>query len=283
MFSFEFMQRALIAVLIIGLVSAVASFFVVLRRLAFIGAGIAHSAFGGVALGLVLGLNPLGTAGAFGVLVAVFVAWLSRRGAVYEDTAIGIFFSGAMALGIALLSLGRGYYGDAMSYLFGNILAVSPTDLWILAITGLLVLIFLLGNFRALLCLSFDEELAKTSGLPVEFLSYGLMIILALTVVVAVKTVGVVLASALLVLPGAIGFQLSKDYKVILGISIISSFISSLVGLWLSYQYGLASGAAIVLTATVIFFLAFIFSSKGRGQNNKIFLPLQNLIKNIRR
>lgn len=266
MLGFTFMQRALIAVLIIGLVSSVASFFVILRRLAFIGAGISHSAFGGVALGLVFGLNPLGTAGAFGILVAIFVAWLSRRGAVNEDTAIGIFFSGAMAFGIALLSLGKGYYGDAMSYLFGNILAVSSMDLWILAITGLLVLVFLLGYFRALLCLSFDEELAKTSGLPINFLSYALMIALALTVVVAVKTVGVVLASALLVIPGATGFQLSKDYKVILGVSIISSLVSGLMGLWLSYQYGLASGAAIVLTATTVFFLSFIFSPKRTRQ-----------------
>ncbi len=265
MLSFAFMQRALIAVLLIGLVSSIASFFVILRRLAFIGAGISHSAFGGIALGLVLGINPLGTAGIFGVLVAIFVAWLSRKGAVYEDTAIGIFFSGAMALGIALLSLGKGYYGDAMSYLFGNVLAVSTADLWILALTGLMVLTFLLSYFRALLCLSFNEECAKASGLPVNFLYYGLMISLALTVVVAAKTVGVVLASALLVVPGAIGFQLSKDYKTILVVSIISSLVSALAGLWLSYQFGLASGASIVLVATLIFFLAFLFSPKRSG------------------
>lgn len=262
MLSYGFMQKAVIASLLLSLVSAVAGFFVVLKRLSFIGAGISHSAFGGVALGLVLGLNPLGTAGIFALAVALFLAWISRRGALPEDTAIGIFFSGAMALGIALLSLGKGYYGDAMSYLFGNVLAVSTEDLWLLAGAGALVLVFLLGTFKALLCLCFDEELAYASNLPVGFLYYGLMIAMGLTVMVAVKTVGIVLASALLVTPAATGYLLSKDYKGMLLISIFASLVSSLAGLWLSYQFGLASGAAIVLCATVLFLLAFLFSPR---------------------
>lgn len=262
MLSYSFMQKAVLASLLLSLVSAVAGFFVVLKRLSFIGAGISHSAFGGVALGLVLGLNPLGTAGVFALAVALFLAWISRRGALSEDTAIGIFFSGAMALGIALLSIGQGYYGDAMSYLFGNVLAVSTEDLWLLAGAGALVLVFLLGTFKALLCLCFDEQLAYASNLPVGFLYYGLMAAMALTVMVAVKTVGIVLASALLVTPAATGYQLSKDYRGMLLISILSSLFSSLAGLWLSYQYGLASGAAIVLCATGIFLLSFLFSPR---------------------
>lgn len=262
MLSYGFMQKALLASLLLSLVSAIAGFFVVLKRLSFIGAGISHSAFGGVALGLVLGLNPLGTAGVFALAVALFLAWISRRGALSEDTAIGILFSGAMALGIALLSIGKGYYGDAMSYLFGNVLAVSTEDLWLLAGAGALVLVFLLGTFKALLCLCFDEELAYASNLPVDFLYYGLMAAMALTVMVAVKTVGIVLASALLVTPAATGYQLSKDYRGMLLISILTSLVSSLVGLWLSYQYGLASGAAIVLCATGIFLLSFLFSPR---------------------
>lgn len=262
MFAYGFMQKALIASFLLGLVSAVAGFFVVIKRLSFIGAGISHSAFGGIALGLVTGLNPLGTAGVFAVLMALFLAWVSRRGGLSEDTAIGIFFSGAMAFGVALLSLGQGYYGDAMSYLFGNILAVSSTDLWLLAGAGALVLFFLLGTFKALLCLCFDEELALASGLPVELLYYGLMVAVALTVVVAAQTVGIVLASALLVTPAATGYQLAKGYKGMMGIAIVSGLLSSFLGLWLSYQYGLASGAAIVLCATAIFFLSFLFSPR---------------------
>lgn len=264
MLSYGFMQKALVASLLLGLVSAVAGIFVVLKRLSFIGAGISHSAFGGVALGLVSGLNPLGTAGVFALLVALFLGWISRRGSLSEDTAIGIFFSGAMAFGIALLSMGKGYYGDAMSYLFGNILAVSTSDLWLLAGAGALVLFFLLGTFKALLCLCFNEELAYAGGLPVSFLYYGLMASMALTVMVAVKTVGIVLASALLVTPAATGYQLSKSYRGMLGISLLSSLVSSLVGLWLSYRYGLASGAAIVLCTTFIFLLSFLFSPRRR-------------------
>lgn len=262
MLSYGFMQKAVLASLVLSLVSAVAGFFVVLKRLSFIGAGISHSAFGGVAFGLVLGLNPLGTAGVFALAVALFLAWISRRGALPEDTAIGIFFSGAMAMGIAYLSFGKGYYGDAMSYLFGNVLAVSTGDLWLLAGAGAVVLVFLLATFKALLCLCFDEELAYASNLPVGILYYGLMVALALTVMVAVKTVGIVLASALLVTPAATGYQLSKDYKGMLLISVASSLVSSFAGLWLSYQYGLASGAAIVLCATGIFLLAFLFSPR---------------------
>lgn len=262
MLSYGFMQKAVVASLLLSLVSAVAGFFVVLKRLSFIGAGISHSAFGGVALGLVLGINPLSTAGIFALAVALFLAWISRRGALSEDTAIGIFFSGAMALGIALLSTGKGYYGDAMSYLFGNVLAVSMEDLWLLAGAGALVLVFLLSTFKALLCLCFDEELAYASNLPVGALYYGLMAAMALTVMVAVKTVGIVLASALLVTPAATGYQLSKDYRGMLLISILTSLASSFVGLWLSYQYGLASGAAIVLCATGIFLLSFLFSPR---------------------
>lgn len=262
MLSYGFMQKALLACLLLGLVSAVAGFFVVLKRLSFIGAGISHSAFGGVALGLVTGLNPLATAGVFALLVAVCLGWISRRGFMSEDTAIGIFFSGAMAFGIALLSFGNGYYGDAMSYLFGNVLAVSTGDLWLLAGAGALVLLFLLGTFKALLCLCFDEELAYAAGLPVELLYYGLMAAIALTVVVAVKTVGIVLASALLVTPAATGYQLSKSYRGMLGIAVVTGLLSSLAGLWLSYRYGLASGAAIVLCATAIFLLSFLFSPR---------------------
>jgi zinc transport system permease protein len=264
MLSYGFMQKAFLAGILLGLLSALVGFFVVLKRLSFIGAGIAHTAFGGVALGLVTGLNPLWTAGAFALGVAWLIAWISRQGRLPEDTAIGIFFAGAMALGVGILSLSKGYYGDVFGYLFGNILAVSTGDLALLFIAGTGVAVFILLSFRALLFLCFDEELAAASGLPVRFLYYGLFTAIALTVMVAAKMVGIVLASALLVTPAATGYQLARTYRGMLAVSVLAGLFSSLAGLWLSFIFNLASGAAIVLCATLFFLISFCFSPRRR-------------------
>lgn len=260
--SFQFMRYALIAGLMISIMCGVLSNFVVLKRLSFLGAGISHAAFGGVALGVLLGVEPLYTGMVFTWVLTMIIGYVSREGHLGEDTAIGIGYVAAMALGTIFLGFARSYNFDVFGYLFGNILAVTETDLIVTATLGAIVLL-LLGLFRKeLMFLAFDEEMAQVVGLPVRFLYYLLLTIMALTVVIAIKVVGIVLVSALLVLPGATSLQLTKNIVPMVGLSVLCGLISTFSGLYLSYSLDLASGATIVLTATVLFGLAMVASPR---------------------
>lgn len=264
MLSYDFMQRAFIGGIIVCLLCSFLSFFVVLKRLSFIGVGISHSALGGLALGALTGINPFLSAGIFSTLISWAIGITSKKGKVHEDVTIGIFFSSAMAFGVVLISLSSGYKADLFSLLFGNILAITVEDLWMLAGCGLAVALFLFLMFKELLVMSFDEEIARIGGLPVEFLYYGLLTAMAITVVASIKVVGVILVEALLVIPAATGLQLSKNYRSMLFFSMFTGLLSVLSGLFLSYSYDLPSGATIVLCAAILFALAFLFSpSKG--------------------
>jgi zinc transport system permease protein len=252
--SYGFMQRALLAGVLAGLLCGVLGFFVVLRRLSFIGVGISHSAFGGIAIGVVLGVEPLVAAAVFATLVAWAIGWLSRAGRLHEDTSIGILFSSTMALGVALISLSHTYQVDLFGYLFGNILSVSLGDLWLLAVIALFALAGVGLLFKELLFVAFDEEVARASGLPVTALSFLLLTCLALAVVAAIRVVGIILVEALLVIPAAIGYQLAQGYRAMLCISVLSAVVSAIAGLFISYLFNVAAGATIVLVLTLVFF-----------------------------
>lgn len=260
MLAYSFMQRALIAGLLIGILCSLISFFVVIKRLSFVGVGVSHSTLGGISIGLLLGVNPILTGAIFALLVAWLIGFISQKGAIHEDVSIGILFSAAMALGILLISFGQSYYGNIYDYLFGNILAVTAQDLWILGFVSLGVIIFITLFFKELLFLCFDPETAQATGLPINFLYYGLLTIISITVVMAVKVVGIVLTSALLVIPAAIGLELTKNYRLMLALAVSSALIANQLGLWLSFKLGTASGATIVLLAALFFLLAFILS-----------------------
>ncbi|MDI6710409.1 MAG: metal ABC transporter permease [Bacillota bacterium] len=262
--AYDFMQRALAAGVVAGLLCAVVSFFVVLQRLSFAGVGIAHSALGGIAIGVLTGINPLLTAAFFCTGVAWGIGAVSKKGEVHEDSAIGVFFAVAMAFGITLISLARGYYPELFSFLFGNILAVTAGDLWLLAAVALAVLAFLSLFFKELLFICFDEEAARASGLPVTPLYYALLTAVALTVVVTVKILGIVLASALLVLPAITAHQLTKNFRPLLALSLGAGLFSSVLGLWLSYRFDLPSGATIVLCGAALFFASLVFKQYRR-------------------
>lgn len=178
-----------------------------------------------------------------------------------EDVSIGIFFSAAMAFGIAVVGLTQGYQADLFSYFFGNVLAVSPGDLLALFLVTLVVVSLIAYYFRQLLFASFDAEAAQASGVPVGFITYMLLTSMALTVIITVKVVGIILASALLIIPAATGQQVAQDWRVMLLVSLITAISSSLLGLWLSYTVNLPSGPSIVLTATCFFFLSLAVSS----------------------
>ena len=259
------MQRAFAAGAILAVVLPMISFFVVLRRFSFIGVGVAHSAFGGVALGSLLGVSPVGTAIPFAVGVANVIGVVSRRGRLGIDTAIGIFFSLTMALGILFIGLSDAYNVDLFGYLFGNILAVTSADLALSAGLGALVMAVLLLLFKEFLFTAYDPEVARASGLPVERLDHLLLTLLALAVVLSIKVVGIVLVSALLVIPGATALQLTRRYVAAVLLSIVTGLLSTLGGLVLSYYADLASGATIVAVAAFLFFLALLARPRRRG------------------
>jgi len=265
-FSNTFIQRALLTGFLLGATCAVLGVFVVLRRMAFIGVGISHAALGGVAIGLLLGFPPLAAAGVFSVGVAWVIGWITRKGEVSEDTAIGIFFPTAMALGVALISLSQTYRQDLLGYLFGNILFVGTRDVWGLLVLsgGALGVMTLL--FKEFLFLGVDEEGAKAAGLPAAFLNYLLLSILAITIVAAMKLVGIVLVSAFLVIPAATGQTLAASVRGMVFFSVLAALFSVGGGLWLSWLWNLPSGASIVLLSATVFFASYLLKSLGPGR-----------------
>jgi len=262
--SYAFMQRALIAGAFIGVLCAVMGVYIVLRGLSFIGAGIAHASFGGVAIGFFTGINPVWTAVAFCLGIAWAIGLVSRRGKVKEDTAVGIFFASTMALGILLIGLMEGYNQDLFGYLFGSILAVTRTDVVITFVVGLGILAVVVLLYKELMFVTFDSEMAEVTGVPAEGLYFLLLSLVALTVVLSIKVVGIVLVSALLITPAAAAYQWSEDFGRMMALAIVISLISTVGGLFLSYWLNTASGATIVLLSTLIFFASAMVSPRRR-------------------
>lgn len=268
MLSFPFFQRALVGGLLVAVMLSVLSFFVVLRRISFIGVGISHSALGGVALGLALGLDTTLTTTVFCASVALLIGFISRRGHVREDAAIGITFSGTMALGVTLIALSGSYLSSLFSYLFGSILSISTTDIYIIAIYCVSIVILISAFFRQLLHASFNEEVARVTGIRVGLLHYLLLILVSLATVASIKLVGIVLVSALLVLPAATANLIGRTYGKVLAFSIISGTVALVVGLVISYRLDLPSGATIVLCSCCIFFICLAVSSVPGGRKS---------------
>jgi zinc transport system permease protein len=257
-FAFEFMQNAFMAGIMLSLVLAVVSFFVVLRRFSFIGVGVAHSAFGGLALGALLGVSPTLTAIVFSVIVSNAIGYIGKQDKLSTDTAIGIFFSLAMALGVIFIGMSDQYNVDLFGYLFGNILAITRQDLIVIAVLGGLVLLSMYMFFKELLFVAYDSEVAFVSGMPVALLDHFFLTVLALSIVISIKIVGIVLVSALLVIPGAAASQITDRYVSMIAASIAIALVSTIGGLFISYYADLSSGATIVTLASAIFFLAFV-------------------------
>ncbi|MEJ2216061.1 MAG: metal ABC transporter permease [Gemmatimonadota bacterium] len=253
---YDFIRRALLAGTLVGLTCAVLAVFVVLRRMAFVGVGISHAALGGVALGLVAGVDPMIAALVFSVLVAWVIGWTSERGRISDETAIGIFFPTAMAMGVALMSRGGSYRQDLLGYLFGNILTVRSEDLVFVFVVGGVALVIVVLLFKEFLFISVDEESARAAGLPSTFLRYLLLTVLAVTIVSAIRLVGIVLVSAFLVIPAATGQVIARSMGWMVFTSVVVALAAVAGGLALSWYWNLPSGAAIVLFAAGLFFVA---------------------------
>ena len=257
--TYQFMQRGLLASVIVGVLCAVMGTYVVLRGMAFLGDAMAHAILPGVAIAYIFKGDLLIGAGAAAVAVALIIGLFSKGGAVKEDTAIGIMFAAALSLGVALISTMQTYAVDLSHILFGNVLGVSPSDLWLIGglSIGILVTVGLL--FKPFLVISFDPVLAATLRLPAELLRNLMLVLLALTVVVSLQTVGVSLAAAMLVTPAATAYLLTRRLLPMMLVSALVGAMSSTIGLYLSYYFNIVSGSAIVLTATLFFLLAFLW------------------------
>lgn len=262
---FGFVQRGLLASVLVAVVCGVLGSFVVLKKLAFIGDALAHASFGGVALAFVLGLNVYVGAFVFALATALGIGAVTERGKVSADTAIGVLFSGTFAFGILIISRVDGYTTDLFGYLFGDVLSITDGDLWTMAILGLVVLALVALFYRQLLFVAFDPAVAAASGLPARALEYMLLALLGITIVTAIQAVGIVLVVALLVTPAATAYLLTRRFHHMMFLSSALGGLSAVLGIYLSYHLDLASGAAIILVATVLFFAAFALSGLARG------------------
>jgi len=261
-FTYEFMQRGFIASVIIGIICSVIGCYVVIRSMAFMGDAMAHAILPGVAIAYIL--NGSLTLGALvaSIVIALGIGQLSKQGRLKEDTAIGILFSAFLALGILIISSIRTYAVDLSHILFGNILGVSRNDLIFTAVAGFIVLLFIFIFYKEFMIISFDQVFARSVKIPVEVYRNFMLVLMALTIVASIQTVGVVMIAAMLVTPAASAFLLSKRLPVMMSISCLIGVLSSIIGLYISYYANVASGAAIVLTATVIFLIIFLFSPR---------------------
>ncbi len=250
---YAFVQKALIAGIFSGVLLAIIGVYVVLKKMSFIGDGIAHSAFGGVALGLLLGINTTVAAVVFAWVIAMLIGLAKKNSKTSEDALIGIFFAFTMAIGVIFIGFNKNYNADIFGYLFGDILAVTDMDVLTVIITTVIILGIVALFFKELLFFTFDEEGAKISGIPVDFIYFLLLSLISFTIVVSIKIVGIILAVALLIIPVSSALLLTKNFKKLIILAIIISMISTITGFILSFVFNLASGATIVVTATIIF------------------------------
>lgn len=254
-FQYDFMQRAFVAALCAGILCSVMGTYVVLRKLSFIGDGIAHASFAGIVIAYLAKFDYYLGAAIVAVLTSLGIGYVHRRGKISLDTTIGVLFTGAFALGIFLMSQ-RNYGVDLQSFLFGDILSVSATDLWLILALSVAIAITVALLFRGLLYTSFDPVVAQASGIRAVMLEYVLLVMLALTITVSLQSLGIILVAALLVTPAAAAYQLTSRFVPMMALAAAFGACVGVGGLYASYYLQASSGATIVLLATLVFFVA---------------------------
>jgi len=268
----EFMQHALLAGMLAAVACGIVGVYVVIKKIVFISGGIAHASFGGIGLGYLLGINPVLGAIFFTTASAIGIGLATRRTRLPEDTAIGILWAMGMALGIIFIGLTPGYAPDLFSYLFGNILTVPTSDLLLMLILDVIIIFLVSLLYKEFLVLSFDEEFSAVSGVLTERLYLLLLCLIALTVVVLIRVVGIILVLALLTIPAALARQFTHSLKKMMLLAILAGAVFTFSGLWLSYVLDLASGATIILVSGTALFISFGISrlrSKTRDLNHQ--------------
>ncbi len=262
LFTYDFMQRSLLAAAMVGGLCSAVGVFVVLRGLAFVGAGTSHAAFAGVALGYLMGWPPLGLAILFGLATVWITGWMEERGRMKLDVSIGILYTTTMALAILFIGLMKAYNAEVYGYLFGSVLSVTGDELRTIGGLGLLVLGVILLFSKELYFIAFDQEMAEASGVPARRMFFLLLTVIALTVVVSMKTVGAILVFAMILIPASTAYQLTHSLTTLTWYSVAIGVTTSVAGVMISALWDVPSGPAIVLLATTMFFLSVLFSPK---------------------
>lgn len=259
--NFPFLQRALAAGFLLGLLLASLGVIATLRKMAFFGEGVAHASLAGIAIAIFAGIAPVPFAVLWAVLIAILIYWLERKTKLPSDTVIGILFTASMALGVIIMSFTQGYQPELLSFLFGSILTIQNIDLIVISISSIIILSWLGASLSSLTFLSLSEEAAQVAGINTKLQTLLFYIALAVATVLGVKILGIVLVSALIVLPPATSKMLTNSFQNYFIVSIIVSEITILLGLLLSFLYDLPSGAVIVLVGSTIFVLAAIINN----------------------
>jgi len=254
---YQFMQNALLAGLLAAVACGIVGVYVVVKKVVFISGGIAHASFGGIGLGYLLGINPVLGAMFFTIVSSLGIGLVTRRTRLPEDTAVGILWAMGMALGIIFIGLAPGYAPDLFSYLFGNILTVPFFDLMLMLTLDVVIIALVALLYKEFLYLSFDEEFSTVSGVPTEGLYLLLLCLVALTVVVLIRVVGIILVIALLTIPAALARQFTHSLKKMMLLAILAGVVFTFSGLWVSYVLNLASGATIILVSGLVLFISF--------------------------
>ncbi|HSO85180.1 MAG TPA: metal ABC transporter permease [Draconibacterium sp.] len=253
LFKYDFFLKAFIAAVFASISCGIIGGYIVSRRIVFISGGITHASFGGIGLAFFLGFNPILGAVIFAVLSALGIQFFTKVAEIREDSSIAIWWSLGMALGIIFVFLTPGYTPNLMSYLFGNILTVTISELWWMFALTLVIIAFFALFFNKILYIAFDEEFAKTAGVPVNLFNYLTMSLIALTVVLNIRVVGIILILSLLTIPQASANLFTNDFKKLLILSSVFAFIGTISGLFISYFLDIPSGAAIIFTLVIMF------------------------------
>ena len=260
--AYDFMQRSLLAAAMMGGLCSVIGVFVVLRGLAFVGAGTAHAAFAGVALGYLMGWPPLALAILFGLATVWITGWVEEKGRMKLDVSIGILYTTTMALAILFIGLMKTYNAEVYGYLFGSVLSVTREELAAIAALAVLVLGLILLFSKELYFIAFDQEMAEASGVPARRIFFLLLTLIALTVVISLKTVGAILVFAMVLIPASTAYQLTHSLSTLTLYSVVIGVTSAVTGVVVSAIWDIPSGPAIVLLSTLLFFIAVVLSPK---------------------
>ncbi|MGZ7209390.1 MAG: metal ABC transporter permease [Methanobacterium sp.] len=255
---YGFIQNAFIAAILVSVACGIVGTYVVVKKIVSISGAISHAAFGGIGIGFFLGINPILAAIPFSLVSALGIGLINEKMKISEDTAIGILWSVGMAIGVIFISLTPGYAPDLFSYLFGNILTVPNSDLFLMLILDAVILLTVFLLYKEFLAVSFDQEFSKVVGVPSKLIYLLLLCMVALSVVILIKAVGVILVIALLSIPAAISRQMTHKISSIMFLSVIWGILLTTLGVWLSYIFNLASGATIVLVLGVAFFISML-------------------------
>src|SRR5699024_9662792 len=271
--NYSFLQRALITSILVGIICGIIGSFIIMRGMALMGDAISHAVLPGVAISYMLGINYFYGAVFFGVLTALGIGFVTQNSRIKSDSSIGIVFTAFFALGILLIAKAQ-TATDLTQILFGNLLSVRPSDMWITVSVAIIMIVIVTLFYKEFLISTFDATMAQAYGLPIKWIHYSIMVLLTLATVTSLQTVGVVLVVAMLITPASTAYLLTNRFSTMIVLASFIGALSSVIGLYISFEHNLSSGAVIVLVATILFIIAFLFAPK-QGMIIKAFQSKQ--------